>query len=443
MLKKLIIFTSITVFCLFSLLLYCTIPKKGHCEVDSSEYIEIAQNYALSGNLVNPDHPHVMPSHSIGYHWFLGIIFTLFHHTKYIFLLQILLCILCSTLLYTLASVLFNQMTANAVALLFSCNIGFLVYAQLVLAEILFVTFLIGFITFFCHYILQRTTQYLMVSGLLLGCSIIIKPVALFYGIPLAGLVFIFAKQRKIMLSALLLCSFYMPVISYMYYNKIVFNQFCVTNLVNENLFIYFLPRRILPQLEPNKQEIYLNQIAQQRSFEHKLSISKEIFFSIAQERPWIICYAWANAMLRTFLGLYSTQLKSIYNSTIQGGSCSFFRMEGTLLNRIKSYLSFGSLSPYLTLIALWETLWLLIEYLLSIIVLLYLFNQKKYELLLFFCSYISYFSFVTGHDGCGRYRLMFEPILLLLTAFGITLCYAYFVKQQKNIIQEDLQFST
>jgi hypothetical protein len=39
---------------------------------------------------------------------------------------------------------------------------------------------------------------------------------------------------------------------------------------------------------------------------------------------------------------------------------------------------------------------------------------------LFFFLSYLFYFSIITGHDGCARYRLMFEFILILLSSYAI-----------------------
>lgn len=228
-----------------------------------------------------------------------------------------------------------------------------------------------------------------------------------------------------------------------MAYNKKVFGVFCVTNLVNENIFIYFLPRRILPQLDTPMREIFTEKINACKDYEEKLELSKEIFFTIAKEHPFIICSAWANAMLRTFLGLYSTQLKSMFNPSIQGGSCSFFNMQGAFLERIEKYITFGSKSPYLTLICLIEAWWLIMQYFLVILGFFALLCKKQYSLCFLFGSYISYFSFITGHDGCGRYRLMFEPILILLAAIGIAYLYGLLRQQKSTTTKLDHQVST
>ncbi len=444
--KKIIfILGCLTLFIGFSSILYNKLTLKGHRDVDSSEYELIGQYYAATGNLYHPEYPNTMPSHTIGYHWFLGIIFSLFYQSNILFIFQILLGILCSFMLYNLALQLFNQNSAYLVLFLFSFNIGFLVYAQLILAEILLATFLVGFLYFFCLFIKQQNKSNLSLAAFLLGCSVIVKPVALYFITPLSCILFFMpskTKKHKMILFTLMFSCFYFPIINYMAYNKKVFGIFCVTNLVSENIFIYFLPRRILPRLDTITRENIIQKIDSCKNNEAKLELSKNIFFMILRERPFIIFSAWANAMMRTFFGLYSTQLKSMFNPEIQGGSCSFFNMQGNFLERAQKYITFGSTSSYLSLIALCEAIWLLLQYLFVIIALIYLFLQKKYALLSFFCSYIGYFSFITGHDGCGRYRLMFEPILLLLTALGIVIFYQAFIQQKKVSTKENFQFS-
>lgn len=194
--NKLILVTAALIFCCISWFLYQFAPPEGHCDIDSSEYISIGKNYSTTGNLVSPDHPTTMPSHTIGYHWFLGIIFSVFGQLNRIFFLQIVLSLLCGMLLYALACMLFDQTVAAITLLLFSCNLGFLVYSQLILAEIVLVTFLVGFLYYFCLFIKQHTTRNLASSGFLLGCSIIIKPVALYFIAPLSCMLFLCQKQQ-------------------------------------------------------------------------------------------------------------------------------------------------------------------------------------------------------------------------------------------------------
>jgi 4-amino-4-deoxy-L-arabinose transferase-like glycosyltransferase len=418
-----------------SMLLYITLPAEGHRDIDSAEYETIAQHYVLTGNLSHPEFPHEMPSHTIGYHWFLGIIIYLMSNIHYVFLIQSLLIIVCGLLMYYLTLTIFDTTVALVTLALFYSSIGFAIYAQMLLSEILLSAFLISFIFCFCLFLHAKKIAYLILAGLTLGCSIIVKPVALFFIIIACGFIFFIdntALYKKIFLSLMLLISFYVPVTSYMLYNKKTFGTFCVTNLINENLHLYFLPNRLLPLVDQTMRASSINALTACTSRAEKLQISKQIFFNILQNQPHIVCYAWFNAMVRTFLGLYSTQLKSMFNPTIQGGSCSFFNMTGNIIERIQKYICFGSISPYLTAICSIEACWRIMQYLLCIIAFIYLWTIKKYLLFFFFGSYIGYFSCITGHDGCGRYRLMFEPILIILSALALVILYQYIVRKQK-----------
>lgn len=423
-----------------SMLLYLMLPAEGHRDIDSSEYETIAQHYALTGELSHPDFPHEMPSHTIGYHWFLGIIMWLMSNIRYVFLIQSLLIIVCGFLMYHLTLILFDKEIALTTLAFFYSSIGFSIYSQLLLSEILLSAFLILFIFCFCLFLHVKKTSYLLLAGFSLGCSIIVKPVALFFVIVVYGFVFFIdcrALHKKFFLSFLLLISFYVPVMSYMLYNKKTFGTFCVTNLINENLYLYFLPNRLLPLVDPTMRASSIEALAACTTRAEKQQISKQIFFNIVQKRPLSVCYAWLNAMLRTFFGLYSTQLKSMFNPAIQGGSCSFFNMEGNVVERIQKYISFGSVSPYLTLICSIEACWRIIQYFLCIIAFVYLWTTKKYLFFFFFSSYIGYFSCITGHDGCGRYRLMFEPILIILSALALVTLYQCIARKQNFFHKE------
>jgi hypothetical protein len=62
---------------------------------------------------------------------------------------------------------------------------------------------------------------------------------------------------------------------------------------------------------------------------------------------------------------------------------------------------------------------------------------HKKKRLGWFFLSMMLSFSIVTGIDGCCRYRITFEPILLLLAAIGLAYVYVHVVKKIKECVYE------
>jgi hypothetical protein len=78
------------------------------------------------------------------------------------------------------------------------------------------------------------------------------------------------------------------------------------------------------------------------------------------------------------------------------------------------------------------EIVFNLARYLFAFIALCWLVVRRRWFLFLFFSTYMFYFTLVTGFDGCARYRTMFEFVLLLLAALGVTiLCAPEKVKEE------------
>lgn len=220
-----------------------------------------------------------------------------------------------------------------------------------------------------------------------------------------------------------------------MAYNYSMYGIFAVTTLVKENLYVYFMPRRIYPRLDLVLQQEINKKIESTKSEAEFMQVSEEIFHELIKKRPFLFCFAWCESMFKVFLGIFSTQLKILYNGSIKGGSCSFFAMPGkTVFERMHQYACFGSTNRWLSLIAYVDIMWLLVRYLLVLIAFLLLFQAREYFWLLFFTSYIGYFTFVAGHDGGGRYRIMFEPLLIILAAYAVVyLVQKYFLKTKKE----------
>ena len=170
----------------------------------------------------------------------------------------------------------------------------------------------------------------------------------------------------------------------------------------------------------------------------------KKAFWKDFYARPYIFVKTWIREMIKTFAGLYTTNLKVLVEPETNGGDVSFFFTQGSIFEKIISYITAGTTKPIVKTIGFVETFWNLIRYLFVLIGLLWLlFSRSKnlfprLYLFLFFSSYLSYFSFVTGFDGCARYRTMIEFLLLMLAALGIFVCFNTFKKIYKKGITFD-----
>jgi hypothetical protein len=79
----------------------------------------------------------------------------------------------------------------------------------------------------------------------------------------------------------------------------------------------------------------------------------------------------------------------------------------------------YGTTSKVIILLGCLEAVWSIIRLFLIVTALIYLALKKHIFELLIFISWIVYFPLLTGFDGCGRYRLVIEPILSVLAAAG------------------------
>ena len=78
------------------------------------------------------------------------------------------------------------------------------------------------------------------------------------------------------------------------------------------------------------------------------------------------------------------------------------------------------------------EAVWTPIRYALITIGFVGLLKEKKYFLATMLFSFILYFAAITGPEGGSRLRLMFEPVLIIMTALGISKLLSY--KSRKNM---------
>ena len=56
--------------------------------------------------------------------------------------------------------------------------------------------------------------------------------------------------------------------------------------------------------------------------------------------------------------------------------------------------------------------------------------KENQYLTALILSSFIFYFAMITGPEGCSRLRLMFEPALIIITAYGIAYLFIYYEKK-------------
>lgn len=226
------------------------------------------------------------------------------------------------------------------------------------------------------------------------------------------------------MMSIFVLC-FCAPIMLHMIHNKYAFGNFRLTELNEINLYFWFYPNVRAQQngTTADYERVMLQKHAQKEGGMQEI---KNQFFEDAKDNFKLFVYVWLANVAKTFCGLYTTNLKVLLNEKVRGGDISFFKMKGSWWHKIKSYIVVGANSWWLRAIAFFEAVWQPLRYLLCLIALMFIFGQKRYVLFYFFSSYLAYFSLITGHDGCARFRMMFEFILIMLAAAGLMIVWMY-----------------
>ena len=124
----------------------------------------------------------------------------------------------------------------------------------------------------------------------------------------------------------------------------------------------------------------------------------------------------------KTLCGLYTTNLKVLIDPAANPGGLSFFRLSGTFFTRCHAYITGNTSLLWIKALGYWEAGLLILNYLFFVVGLCALYKQRRWAILVFILLYLGYFTGITGHDGCARFRMMFDMILLALAAGGIDL---------------------
>ncbi len=403
-------------FVLVGIVLYLTAPGIGaHFEGDSLRYQALASQTGMLSQL---------PLEVLGYPFFLWLLYALFGvHVWIVVFAQILLGLACAWMIYRVTRRLVGPSAGAIVAIMWAGNLGFMIYSQLVLIEIILALALALFVERMVAYYDDPSVVRAVLAGGLLGLSVLLRPAALFFG-PICAIGFLFchrvAWRDRIVHAVVFAGLFYLPIVMYMVGVWTYFGIFALCPVMNVNLFIFFYPK-LLRALQEGALSVPV-QLAAVIDYDiaHG-TISRSTQSALAQlmlQFPWITIKIWLINMLKTLGGFYSVEWKLYF-----GGlkiSTSFFALSGSLVTRIYGYICGGMPHRWLCIPGFYEVWYLSVEYITACIGCVWLGMQKKWWLMFFAAGYIVYFTAITGPDGSGRFRMMLEPWLLALAVVGI-----------------------
>lgn len=203
-----------------------------------------------------------------------------------------------------------------------------------------------------------------------------------------------------------------------MTYNKIVFNQFCISTLDKVNLYYWFFPN-VLAQKNKTTSDIERTKLLKLSGGRHDFSVAGPLFWKNLLENPLLFLRVWLKNVFKTWAGLYTTNLKVLVEPNVRGGDISYFKMSGTMLDKACAYITAGATKQWVKIVGYLEVFFNIMRYFLCLLGLFILLKTKKIDFFILSLLFLGYFSLITGHDGCARFRMMFEFLLIVLAAGG------------------------
>jgi hypothetical protein len=446
-------------FCVQIILLYSLSPRDGHFHIDSPSYDKIAHNFVLTNRLEYKEYPGIIPMHVLGYPLFLGIIYKFFgDQVTIIVFFQMLLCLFTSLLLIRIAACYFNEAIANIIAFLCAINPGFVVFSQFIMGEILLMTVLTIWLERFISFLQTKRYSTLLLASSMLAISTWIKPFALFFApIWFCYLGYFFwkkdqnatASKLRSLLSAILI--FYALITLYIMHNYFIFGTAQFAPAANENLYCYFLPKLIAADknvsIQDASKEIYATFDGKSYNETERWKSAKKLLGHYIIEKPLLVISIWSLNTIKTIFGLYSISLKLLIDPAVKtfaldSGLSFFASKSSTIFGYFYDYVTNRTNNIFVIWYCIFEAIYSVLRIFCILISLIWLYINYSQYFILFILNYCGYCAIITGHDGCGRYRLAFEPILIFLTAIGIYLIYSYlhskkFIKLQLGNIAQ------
>lgn len=416
---------SLLMFAGISYTVYQQMPDDAHFDHDSFFYDSSAR--AMSGDEVTREHA---PIQTIVYPVIVGLIYRATHNNlAAVILFQLLLALLTMLLTYRIAYLLCGRTTALCSLVLCCLNLGFVTYTQLLLAEILLTFLLVLFFERWLVCVQTRSYKHALQAGAALGCSLLVKPIALMVPLFLLFFAWWHKDRTKQFGLVLVLCAMsYGLVGCYMVRNYVVHNAFSLAPMMSLNVYQCYLSKVIGRLEHRSSYEVAQTTLAFKASDPFDTSgwvEARALFYQTVINHPYTCASIWVENVGKTLFGLFSTQFKQLFagrnNPELPH---SFFWLQGSLYERLYAYISAGSSNRFIQALSFFEAFWSVVRWFLVLVACWLFYRRQAYGALALCCMFIGVLACMTGMDGCCRYRMTFEPILVILTAYG--LCYGY-----------------
>ncbi|HPP86281.1 MAG TPA: hypothetical protein PLM75_00275 [bacterium] len=439
--KKIFLICLITAFIL-RIILWSYVFKQnklpGH--IDSGEYKLLSEHILQNWNfnqVFGSFRPPLFPL-------FLASVRLIFNNYHFALFIQNILSLIAIFFIFKLGNILSEKI--GHLSLFFGAiHLGLIIFANYILTETLFFAFFYAFTYYFLKFFVggSNNKRDLIISAILLGLSALVRPIAIYLSYFGFLIVFVFTKQSitKRLINSVVFFAIYFFVISpWLLRNKIVYNHFRFTAQGSAHLIGW-----VVSEIYRYEKNIDIN-TAMKEQIEFwemkKKSLSDNIKndpFLIEEEvkkysksyilsaKPIFIIKAWTNGIIKNIFSPATMELPYIFEMKWTG----FHDSPGkTFLEQGYNWLFKNSNKTY-SFILLFGFIGVIINRIIQLIGLIYLIKQKHYKFVIINLLIVFYFLMINGPVGMLKYRLPFEPFLLVCSAVGCIELYKLIFKKK------------
>lgn len=402
---------------------------------DSKMYIFLAEGLSRNGSFSYPDTPNSPDVERMpGYPAFLTMVNGLFGNYLSVVLFQVILDCFSCVVVYLLGEKVWKG-TGLISTLLAAVNIGLITYAHFILNDSLFLfVFLLSLLAIF-RSLNDPSWKWYLLSGFGIGVSAYIRPVIVyfpFFFVPLFFPHLVLAQKQAILQStgkaAAIGIMFVLSLSPWFVRNHMHYGRYQLTAQTGEHLLQYIVPfswqySKGIPFIEGMKKAnadfsdlidregLDITKVDPFEKSDLKVKLGLE---HLKKEPKSAIAKAWLFGMAKN---LFAPSIID-FSYLLGIDRPHFFYSQGkTLIDRGWNFIR--SMKGWFGWALIGSMVGIVLSRLLQLWGFFLLFRKKNWEALLCLLI-IGYFLIVSGPVGYAKYRLPFEPILIVLMAIGI-----------------------
>jgi len=403
---------------------------------DSTMYISLARGLAENGSLSYPESPsRLSADRTPGYPFFLALCLSLAGGSHLaVSLAQVLLDSLSCVLVFFIAERLW-QGSGLLSGILASLNLGMITYSHFILNDSLFLFVFLWFLIGLVTYLREPGWKGSVFLGVVLGAATMIRPVTMYLPIvliPMLVVALLIKHDQHLLLAvakALMIgIMFVVCLAPWMMRNHSHYGRWSLTAQSGEHLLQYIVPftwqySKGLPFIEGMKQT---SDAFKEKAAKADLNAKKANPFEVSdfqvkmamdylrEEPKTAIAKAWVFGMAKNLFAPSIIDFSYLLNIE---RSHFFYTEGGTTLERAWNFVK--GMKGWFAWAVIGSLLVLGLSRILQIWGAMQLMKRKNWEGF-FLLLIIGYFLLVSGPVGYAKYRLPFEPILIIFLAIGI-----------------------